>query len=233
MKQILTCADIWHVPGPRPINMQSHEMKDGTTMHATCTPCPVKDTRGHAKASGERTRLTAGNISLEDADSTVVSAIILTGITIALCAFTLTICLGYFGGDAADEEKIPELLKITDILHVSGGKLTYAGIVILRNTGGVALTNKDIGATLHINNGDTLTVIETLYAHDFIPTHHSYIRLIGGPGTSRPSWGAGETGYFDFSDELIHPGDLVRIDVFDRRSGNIISQSEMIAPAIT
>lgn len=259
--QIRKCADILHAKGPRLITMRSHEMRDGTTMHATCAPCPVKDARGYAKASGERYRLTAGNKpcsvkspctkslryktqsaffrrsffprgkSADTAESPVVSTILLIAVTVALCAAVLVFCLGFFGG-AFDEEQVPEILKITDVSHYSEGHLTYAGKVSLINAGDAALESKKYGAYLYVNGGDPKAVIETLYAHDFIPSHHRSVKLIGGLGPSGLKWDIGETGYFDFSDQLIKPGDIVRIDVFERDSEKVVSRSEYKAPLI-
>ncbi|HJJ39104.1 MAG TPA: hypothetical protein O0X42_03100 [Methanocorpusculum sp.] len=211
--------------------MQSHEMKDGTTTCATCAPCPVKDTRGYAEASGERYRLKAGNISSDAGGSSVVSTVILIGITVAVCAAILVFCLGFFSGELPEEE-IPEILKITDVSHLSGEKVTYAGIVTLINAGDSSLKNKNYGAYLFINNG-TKVVIETLYAHDFIPSHHNFVKLIGGAGPSGSTWGKGEEGRFDFSDGLILPNDRIRIDIFERESGKIISRSEFTAPKLS
>ena len=232
MKRILKRADILRTLGPRPINMRSHEMKDGTTVCATCAPCRVKDARGYAKASGERYRLKAGNISSDAGDSSVVSTVILIGITIAVCAAILVFCLGFFGGELPEEE-IPEILKITGVSHISSGKLTYAGIVTLRHVGTDSLKNKNYGAYLFINDGKTKVVIETLYAHDFISTHHNFVKLIGGPGPSGTTWGKGEEGIFDFSNGLIMPDDVIRIDIFERESGKIISRSEFTAPKVS
>ena len=231
MKRILKRADILRTLGPRPINMRSHEMKDGTTTCATCAPCPVKDARGYAEASGERYRLKAGNISSDAGDSSLVSTVILIGITVAVCAAILVFCLGFFGGELPEEE-IPEILKIIDVSHISGKKITYAGIVTLKYVGDGFLYNKDHGAYLFINDGGTKVVIETLSAHDFIPSHHYFVKLIGDSGPSGPTWGKGEPGVFDFSDGLIMPGDKIRIDIFERESGKIISRSEYTAPQL-
>ena len=277
--QIRRCADILHAKGPRLITMRSHEMRDGTTMHATCAPCPVKDARGYAKASGERYRLTAGNISrnayfyhsdpihhshhsyhshyshfprrraagadtgtgaavragsgtgTDAAESPVLSTVLLVAVTAVLCAAILVFCLGFFGG-AFEDEQIPEILKITDVSHHSGGHLTYAGIVSLKNTGDSRLENKKYGAYLYVNEGARKAVIGTLYTHDFIPTHHRFVKLIGGLGPGGSYWDVGETGYFDFTDKLIKPGDVVRIDIFEQDSGKIISRSEYKAKEI-
>ncbi|HJJ27704.1 MAG TPA: hypothetical protein O0W95_06440, partial [Methanocorpusculum sp.] len=145
MKRILKRADIMRTLGPRPINMRSHEMKDGTTVCATCAPCPVKDARGYAKASGERYRLKAGNISSDAGDSSVVSTLILIGITVAVCAAILVFLLGFFGGELPEEE-IPEILKITNVSHrPENGKLPYVGIVTLEHVGTDSLKNKNYG----------------------------------------------------------------------------------------
>lgn len=240
MKQILNCADILRTKGPCLINMRSHEMKDRTTMYATCAPCPVKDARGYAKASGERYRLTAGNISLRQTvlrsssdagESTVVSTVLLIAVTVALCAAILVFCLGFFGGVFADED-IPEILKITGVSHYSDEKMTYAGIVYLTNAGDVSLENKNYGAYLYVNGDWTKVVIETLYAHDFIPTHHRFVKLIGGLGPSGPRWDPGEPGCFDFINGLIMPGDSIRIDIFEHESGKIVSRSEFKVPPL-
>ena len=217
--------------GPRPINMRSHEMKDGTTVCATCAPCRVKDARGYAKASGERHRLKAGNISSDTGDSSVISTVILVGVTVVVCAAILVFLLGFFGGELPEEE-IPEILKITDISHRSDKKITYAGIVTLMHVGDKSLNNKNYGAYLFVNGGDSKAVIETLNAYDLIQSHHYSVKLIGGSGPSGSTWGKGESGVFDFLDRLIAPGDVVRIDVFERESGKIISRSEFTAPKL-
>ncbi|HJJ94421.1 MAG TPA: type IV pilin N-terminal domain-containing protein, partial [Methanocorpusculum sp.] len=93
-------------------------MKDGTTRYATGTPCPVKDSRGHAIASCERHRLTAGDRHFDDGVSPVISEILLVAVTVILAAIVAASIFGLFS-DSISTSEPPEILKITSISHYS------------------------------------------------------------------------------------------------------------------
>ena len=104
--------------GPRLTNTQSRGMRDGTTGYATGTPCLVKDSRGHAIASGERYRLTAGDRPFDLGVSPVISEILLVTVTVLLAVAVAASLFGLFPVSYAEEET-PEILEIVSISHFS------------------------------------------------------------------------------------------------------------------
>jgi len=218
--------------GPRLTDTQSRGMRDGTTGYATGTPCPVKDPRGHATASGERHRLTAGDRPFDDGVSPVISEILLVAVTILLAAVAAASLFGLFS-DTVSQAEPSEILQITSVSHYSeSGKLTYAGIITLKNIGYEEIQNREHGMYISVNGDRTRAVIETLSSSDFIPTHHYGVRLIKGAGPHGNTWESGASGVIDVSDKMIQPGDLVTVEVYRISDGEIISCSQFLAPSV-
>ena len=218
--------------GPRLTYTQSRGMRDGTTGYATGTPCLVKDSRGHAIASGERYRLTAGDRPFDDGVSPVISELLLVAVTVVLAVIVAASLFGLFSDTISPSEQ-PEILKITSISHYSdSGKLTYAGIITLKNIGYEDIQNRRHGMYISINEERTNSVIETLCSSDFIPTHHYGVRLIKGAGPHGDVWESGALGVIDLSDKMIHPGDLVTVEVYRLDTEEIISRSKLYAPSV-
>ena len=231
-RRILSCADIRHMKGPRLTYTQSRGMKDGTTRYATGTPCLVKDSRGHAIASCERHRLTAGDRPFDDGVSPVISEILLVAVTVILAAIVAASLFGLFS-DSISASEPPEILKITSISHYSdSGKLTYAGIINLKNIGYEEIKNREHGMYISVNGDRARAVIETLCSSDFIPTHHYGVRLIKGGGPHGDVWESGAVGIIDLSDKMIHAGDLVTVEVYRLDTEEIISRSELYASSV-
>ena len=218
--------------GPRLTNTQSRGMRDGTTGYATGTPCLVKDSRGHAIASGERYRLTAGDRPFDFGVSPVISEILLVTVTVLLAAAVFAVFFGLFPLPYTEEEP-PEILEIVSISHFSDAeKLTYAGIITLKNVGHEDIRNREHGMYILVNEERTRAVIETLSSSDFIPTHHYGVRLLKGAGPHGDVWEAGASGVVDLSDKMVQAGDLVTVEVYHRGTGDIISRSELYAPSV-
>lgn len=231
-RPIVFCADIRHMKGPRLTDTQSRGMRDGTTRYATGTSCPVKDPRGHAIASGERHRLTAGDTPFDDGVSPVVSEILLVAVTLILAAVVAASLFGLFPIPYAEEET-PEILKIVSVSHFSdSGQLTYAGILTLKNVDYKPLQNREYGIWISVNGVRQNVVIETLNSRDFIGTHHNGVRLIKGAGPDGDTWNAGDRGVIDIKDKLISPGDLVTVEVYCLETEEVVSRSEFFAPSL-
>lgn len=226
--------------GPRSTYTQSRGMKDGTTRYVTGAPCLVKDPRGCAIAPSERSRLMTGNTfdftttnaRADFAVSPVISEILLVAVAVILVAVIAVLFSGAL--DFVEvKEATPEILKIMSISHTNdNGKLTYASSVTLRNVGFVEIQNSDHGIHLYVNDVKKNAVIETLQGHDFISTHHNGVRYLKGQGPIGKTWAPAEFGTVDFSEYTIKPKDLVRIEVYNTTTEDIVSISEMRAPAI-
>ena len=218
--------------GPRLTNTQSRGMRDGTTGYATGTPCLVKDSRGHAIASGERYRLTAGDRPFDLGVSPVISEILLVTVTVLLAAAVFAVFFGLFPLPYAEEEP-PEILKIVSISHYNDDEeLTYAGVITLKNIAYEPLENREYGIWLSVNGKRQNVVIETLNSRDFIETHHNGVRLIKGAGPQGDFWKAGNPGVIDILDKMILPGDLVSVEVYRLETEEVISYSELHAPSV-
>lgn len=231
-RHILSCADTRHMKGPRLTYTQSRGMKDGTTRYVTGTPCPVKDSLGYAIASCERHRLTAGDRHFDDGVSPVISEILLVAVTVILAAIVAASLFGLFS-DSISTSEPPEILKITSISHYSDSdKLTYAGIITLKNIGYEEIWNREHGMYISVNGDRTRAVIETICSSDFIATHHYGVRLIKGAGPQGDVWESGAVGVIDLSDKMIQAGDLVTVEVYRLDTEEIISRSELYASSL-
>lgn len=218
--------------GPRLTDTQSRGMRDGTTGYATGTPCLVKDSRGHAIASGERYRLTAGDRPFDSGVSPVISEILLVAVTVLLAAAVFAAFFGLFPLPYGEEEP-PEILKIVSVSHFNDdAELTYAGVITLKNISSESLENREYGIWISVNGVRQQVIIETLNSRDFIGTHHYGVRLIKGAGPQGDVWEGGNRGVIDLLDKMILPGDLVCVEVYRLADEKIISRSELYAPSV-
>jgi hypothetical protein len=119
----------------------------------------------------------------------------------------------------------PSFIEIRRFYHENEhGALNYDSRVILYHNGTENLENSKLWAEFYRNGGKLPVIIETLNGYEFVSTHHQGVQTIGGLGCSGPSWSPGEKILIDFSDGTFHPGDQVRVDIFVRPSGALISQ---------
>ena len=75
-----------------------------------------------------------------------------------------------------------------------------------------------------------MVVIKTLQSHDFISTNHFGIQLPYGLGPMNYFWNPNQKGIFDLNDRLLHPGDILLIDIINNNTSsifysNVISRS--------
>lgn len=163
----------------------------------------------------------------DQALSQPVAVLLLVAITVILAAMVLLLFhLPSFNLGIAT----PSFLQILHVYHQDEkGYLNYDSRIILVNTGTSFFDNKNLRAEFFRNGTKIPAVIETMNGDLFISTHHSGIQTMGGLGCSGPTWLPQEKISIDFSDGTFHPGDQIRMDVFQKPSGTLISRHMFLA----
>jgi len=157
-----------------------------------------------------------------------VSVLLLVAITVMLAALVaLLIDLPSFSPGIIGT---PSFLQILGIYHNDEqGRLNYDSRIILINNGSDSLGNKNLTAEFYRNGIKIPVVVETMNGDLFISTRHYGIQTMGGLGCSGPTWLPKEKISLDFSDGTFHPGDTIRIDIFSKTSGRLVSRDTFIA----
>ncbi len=176
-----------------------------------------------------------GPVPADNSDSgqaSVIDEILLVALTVLLCAILAALCMGFFSPSGENPFiPPPEILKIISVDHNNeNGERTFASSVTLQNIGTKALQNSDYRAEIYINDKKQRVIIDTLQAHEFIDTHHYGIGTLSGSGPTGYTWGPGDHGVFNLKDKMIHPGDLLRIDIIYKEDDSVYSRSEMLVP---
>jgi hypothetical protein len=65
--------------------------------------------------------------------------------------------------------------------------------------------------------------------YKFVSTHHFGVQTMGGLGCSGITWDPKEKITLDFSDNTFHPGDNLRVDIFMKQSGSLVSRDSYLA----
>lgn len=164
----------------------------------------------------------------EGAVSHLVGVLLLVALTILLAALVLLLLqLPSFDLRNLTE---PSFLEIRDILHENeNGIVNFDSRVILYHNGTVNLNNSCLRAEFYRNGTRIYAPIDTLHGEDFIPTHHNGVQTMGGLGCKGPTWIPGEKISIDFTDNTYRPGDRVRVDIFNKTSGRLVSRSSYLA----
>jgi hypothetical protein len=160
----------------------------------------------------------------DQAVSQLIGIILMVGLVILLAALLmLLIQLPSF--NLQEITRTPSFIEIRRFYYESElGYLNYDSRVILFHNGTEKLENSKLWAEFYRNGIKLPVVIETLNGYDFISTHHQGIQTMGGLGCSGTAWNPGEKISLDFTDGTFHPGDQVRVDIFTRPSGALISR---------
>ena len=123
----------------------------------------------------------------------------------------------------ADNTTPPVVLKITSVISTEPD---FKSILVLTNIGSEPFENDNYRAEI-FRNGEPLDCsVETLNGYNFIPTSHTGVQTLGGSGCSGYYWYPGERTKCDCSDGSIHPGDTIRVDIFDKSTETIFSRDE-------
>jgi hypothetical protein len=163
------------------------------------------------------------------ASTHITSIILMIGITFVLAMLVLLLCLGFLisQGDA----QIPDFFKIVNVNHFDdNGKLDYNSYVVIKNTGKNSYRNLFLYVKLFVNGKPVDCNLMTLNADAYCHSFHYGVDTIGGLGAEGgmkeplSKWYPGQELYIDFSDGTFRPGDTIQIEIYDRKSGNLISR---------
>ena len=164
----------------------------------------------------------------DSALSPTVAILLLLAITMILAALVaLLIDLPVFDTGVLST---PSFLQILCVFHTDEqGRLNYDSRIILIHNGSDSLENRNLTADFFRNGSKLPIAVETMNGDLFISTRHYGIQTMGGLGCSGPTWLPKEKISLDFSDGTFHPGDTIRIDIFSKTSGTLVSRHTFIA----
>jgi hypothetical protein len=121
----------------------------------------------------------------------------------------------------------PPVFVISEIYHTSDQypyPMNLDSRVVLFHNGTIVAYNDEIRAFFYRNEMPLPAVITTMNGYNFIQTRHFGVQWMGGSGCSEDTWSPGERLVIDFSDGTIHPGDVIRVDIIQKKSGVVISR---------
>jgi hypothetical protein len=159
----------------------------------------------------------------ETAISQQVGIILLVAITVILAA--LVALIFHFPDFNFQELKTPSFIEITGVYHKDeSGRLTFDSRVILLHNGTYPLENDLLRAEFFRNGMKIAASIETMNGYKFVSTHHFGVQTMGGLGCSGATWEPKEKITLDFSDNTFHPGEILQVDIFMKKSGSLVSR---------
>lgn len=166
--------------------------------------------------------------SPNEGSSSPIGVILMVALTIILAALVLLLMVQL---PHMYDNTVPAVFKITGIRHVDDhGVMNYDSYMTLVNAGTSGYVNKNLYVRTYVNDCEVDARIETLNGHAFCSTIHTGVERIGGTGTtgsessSLSKWYPAQHIWIDYSFGTFHPGDLVKIEVFDTRTGQILSR---------
>ncbi len=158
----------------------------------------------------------------DSAGSQTMAIVFMVGITILLAA--LVILLFHIPAMGMISPSLPAFeIRSVDHFDEITGKLNYDSRLRFINNGTMNYKNDDLMANFYKTGSSWSCTIETLSGSQFIPTHHLGVQWMGGSGCSGTLFTPGEQIVIDFSDATFRPGDIIRMDVLDRKSQSLIS----------
>jgi hypothetical protein len=156
--------------------------------------------------------------------SPVIAVMLLVGLTVVLSALTyLLISTAPLGG--IDPSRI-QYIRILGIRH-AGDTFSPScddSCILLLNEGTGPLENDSLSALVLKNNERLNANITTLNGKRFVPTIHTGVESLGGPGSRGSSWDPGEEIWIDLKDESVKAGDLVTVRIIDKTTEFVISE---------
>jgi hypothetical protein len=164
----------------------------------------------------------------DEAISQQVGIILLIAITMALAA--LVILLLHLPDFNFQQYSEPSFIEIKGVHHKDeSGYLNYDSRVVLFHNGTNSLENDLLRAEFFRNGAKIPACIETMNGYKFISTRHFGVQTMGGLGCSGITWDPKEKITLDFSDNTFHPGDNLRVDIFMKQSGSLVSRYSYLA----
>lgn len=161
------------------------------------------------------------------ASSNLIATILMVSITIAIAALFF---VALFLFPVFPDNSVPDTIPIKSVKHTDdNGVMINNGWVVLVNSGSVDYNNYMLYARTYVN-GNEKEIIPSMNANEFIPSHHFDVQNIGGlgsdgsPHNTLSKWYKNQELYINYKNGLIHPGDTLVIEIYNKSSGRIISR---------
>jgi FlaG/FlaF family flagellin (archaellin) len=156
--------------------------------------------------------------------SPVIGAMLLVGMTVVLSSLVYLLVVS----------GTPSLMGPPQIQYVHIVAIRHAGdpltppcddsCILLIHEGTAPLENDRISALILGNDEAIKANITTLNGKKFLPTKHTGVKNLGGPGSRGSAWDPGEEIYIDLKEGLVMAGDLVTVRIIDKNSNLVISE---------
>jgi flagellin-like protein len=156
--------------------------------------------------------------------SPVIGAMLLVGMTVVLSA--LVWLLVFTGQPAGIAPSRFQYIHIVAITHPGDPVVPPCddSCILLIHEGTAPLENDRISALVLGNDEAIKANITTLNGKKFLPTKHTGVKNLGGPGSRGSAWDPGEEIYIDLGAGLVSDGDLVTVRIIDKDSNLVISE---------
>ncbi|MDO9538784.1 MAG: type IV pilin [Methanocalculus sp.] len=158
----------------------------------------------------------------DDGDSQIQGVVILVAVTFIL-ALLLLLMLHiplWSAGEA------PEIFALSELKHLNEvGVMNYDSRMTIMHVGTAVYRNDELRAEIFVNDQDSGAIIRTMNAHLFIKTFHLGVQRLWGVGSTGYYWYPGSPIYLDMNDNTFRPGDRIRLDVYHKDHGGLISRS--------
>ncbi len=154
------------------------------------------------------------------------ATVLLIALTVLLAAMVLLL----FRLPFLDLSGSPAVFQIERVQSFDeSGRFTMDSRVTLVNTGDVPYDNRQLMAVFFRNGQEVDAPIPTMNGEEFISTHHTGVQTMGGSGCRGRTWEPRERVVIDFSDRTFRLFDQVRVDIVDKRTGQVISRHSRTA----
>lgn len=158
----------------------------------------------------------------DDAVSQIQGVLILVAVTFVLAALLLLMLHIPLWSPGEP----PEIFAITDLLHQNEvGVQNFDSRMTIMHAGTAVYRNDELRAEVFVNDQDTGAIIRTMNGHLFIKTYHIGVQRLWGVGSTSYYWYPGTPIYLDMTDATFRPGDRVRLDVYHKEHGGLLSRS--------
>ena len=170
--------------------------------------------------------------SVSHPSATILMLIITIIAALLILLFALMFQLSWY------DPRVPCIFEITKITHTNAaGVVIDDGRLSLMNTGTVAYENWNLYALTYVNGELVTADLPTLNADEYIQVvGRRGVETLGGTGSDGSKrrhnafWYSGAIITIDYSIHLIHPGDQVTIEVYNKTSKEILSRDTFPHP---
>jgi hypothetical protein len=161
-----------------------------------------------------------------DAVSSVLGVVLMVAVTVILVAILAAFL---FWMPHLCDPFPPSIIKIEEFHDYddrSGHQLNYDSRILLRNRGTKDLPNRQITGVFYSDGKRVPCTLNSFHGEDNPDgvIHHSGFETMGGEGCRGLTWEVGTAVLIDFNNGSFRPGQMVRVDIIDKRTGCVISR---------